>query len=58
MRSRLAQSLFWSWELSQAARAKVITYIREQAGKHFDPCVVEAFLHLEEPHQAAGDGMT
>ncbi len=32
---------------------KVITYIRDQAGKHFDPHVVEAFLHLEAQQQIA-----
>jgi len=26
---------------------KVIEYIREQAGKHFDPQVVEVFMKLE-----------
>jgi len=30
-----------AWEHS-----KVIDYIREQAGRHFDPDVVEAFMNL------------
>lgn len=25
---------------------KALAYIREQAGRHFDPGVVESFLHL------------
>jgi len=29
---------------------KVREYIREQAGKHFDPRAVEAFLELDTPH--------
>ncbi|MBC8496070.1 MAG: HD domain-containing protein, partial [Chloroflexi bacterium] len=30
-------------------KEKVIAYIREQSGKHFDPRVVEAFLKIIEP---------
>ncbi|MCX8063528.1 MAG: two-component system response regulator, partial [Anaerolineales bacterium] len=29
-------------------REKTLEYIREQAGKHFDPRVVEAFLKMME----------
>ncbi len=29
-------------------RDEVITYIREQSGKHFDPCVADAFLKIVE----------
>ncbi|MDR5682840.1 MAG: HD domain-containing phosphohydrolase [Armatimonadota bacterium] len=30
---------------------KAVAYIREQAGKHFDPAVVEAFLRMREGHR-------
>ena len=27
---------------------KIITYIQEESGKHFDPAVVEAFLQIQK----------
>jgi PAS domain S-box-containing protein len=32
-------------------REKVIRYIKDQSGKHFDPSIVEKFLELESQHQ-------
>ncbi len=32
-------------------RQKTLDYIQEQSGKHFDPNVVEQFLHLVRDHQ-------
>jgi response regulator RpfG family c-di-GMP phosphodiesterase len=33
---------------------EVITYLRDQAGKQFDPAVVEEFIHMLEEDSADG----
>jgi len=30
-------------------KEKALAYLREQAGRHFDPRVVEVFLQMPEP---------
>ncbi len=37
-------------------REKALEYIREQAGKHFDPRVVEAFLDLQDSLESTPEG--